>query len=792
MNRLFGLIWVICVWMPFWELFSQSALTRRVSGQVVDSALLTPLEGVTVVAFGKQVGVTTVSGTFDVWVPMDVRSLAFRKVGFSECEVALDKTLQAPLRVVLSQRMVHFREMVVDAQANSRLWESFQSGHVELTAKTLATLPKFLGESDFYQAIKLMPGIQSTGDGNASVFVRGGNSDQNMILLDEAVVYNPTHLLGLFSVFNSEVIQNVSVLKAGIPAEFGNRLSSVIKFNTLQRIPDSVTLNGSIGVLSSNVKVLSPIYQDKLGGYLAVRKTYLNTLLSVGRELSLMSTHSSLYNSRYGFYDINAGLVFNSSGNDRVALTLYHGADRFSTLARAVQLNLGMDWGNTIGSLSWGHLFSDSLYLHQYITTSGYTMDMDMAQDVNSLKLSSSIADVGYKNKLTFLLKKHKIQVGLYSVFHSLLPNYSQALSGGQQLQLHKAERLRSNETGVYGSDEFDILPGWLVAIGLRGNYFTQAGPYTSYQTNADEEVVDTLVYSKGDRVCGYFMPDIRFSSRVMLSDIESVKFSYSTNSQFIHMVNVSSVSFPTDFWVSSTKTIKPQRGWNLSVGYFRYWGALGVETSVETYYKALFNQLEFKQGLFSIAENTSIDNSLLSGFGRAYGIEFLIKRQQGVFSGWVSYTLSKTERKFGGIENGAWFNARYDRPHNFSVVASYKLTSRWTVSSVFEFATGSAYTPIVGRYLVANNLVNEYGRYNSARLPSYHRLDISATRQLKTKGRWNSQLNISVFNVYNRANTFFVYPEVTGSLEHYTFKVKAKEIAIFPIMPSVSWIFSY
>jgi hypothetical protein len=791
--------WFSCcvsfLWVGLFALsgFSQTETKIHISGLVTDSLNMMPLEGASIVSTNNQtLTQTTANGLFDTWVNASDSFWVIKAVGYKPQTIHLLAGKHSFGTIRLVRDIILINEVVVNAQKNGSIVQSTQSSYVELSSREIDKLPLFMGEPDLYRSVKLMPGIQSSGDGNAAIYVRGGGYDQNMIMLDEAIVYNPTHLLGFFSVFNSDVIDNVLVLKSGIPAEYGNRLSSVMKFATRQSVPGKCKVDGNIGLISSSLKLETPLFNSKAGCYIAARKTYLNQILDLAKKASLIGTHSLLYRSGYGFYDVNGGIVFTPTGNDRITLSAYTGSDLFDITADIVGVSVNMNWGNKVGSLNWYHRFSDSLYLDNSISATGYSMDMDVSQNLNYLNLVSSVTDVGYKSRLTWITPRNKIKAGCFTVFHQVQPNYSQATTSNKQLQLGNVQQLNSNETSVFLSDDITVNPWLSFSAGGRFNIFTQYGPYSDYTLDSYGSVIDTLHYKKRSVVKRYMSPDIRLSSRIMLSDNNSVKVAYNTNSQYVHLVNVSSVSFPTDFWIPSTKSIKPQYGWHLSAGYYHFLKALGLETSAEVYYKEFINQLEFGQGLFSVTENVALDKSLLFGFGKAYGAEFLIKRSEGRLTGWISYTWSKTKRKFNDIEHGQWFNAKYDRPHSLSVVTSYRLNAAWLFAAVFEFSSGSTYTPVVGRYLVANNLVNEYGRYNSARMPAYHRLDVSATWQLKKTSRIDSKINFSVFNVYNHNNPFFVYPEVSGDVEHYSFNVKSKEVTIFPVLPSVSWIFSF
>jgi hypothetical protein len=635
-----------------------------------------------------------------------------------------------------------------------------------------------------------MPGVQISGEGNAAIYVRGGGYDQNLILLDQATVYNPTHLLGFYSVFNTDIISELTLIKSGIPAEYGNRISSVLDFSVKRAIPDSIKTNINVGILSSKINMDIPLLNHNGAIFLAARKTYLNSLLDVFRKTGLIKHRSILYKTGYDFYDLNASLVFRVSQKDRLFLSTYKGDDWFVLNSNTIDLHANMDWGNQIASLTWNHMFNSQLYIDNYITYSGYGLNMNLKQNQYNFELRSEITDFAYKNRITWILKKHKFRAGFSLTRHDITPNTTQASSDSTTLNLGTTNHYNSYEMSGFLSDEYAITERLGVIAGFRFNTFLHVGAFEDYTRNSYGEITSTTTYNPGEIIKKYQDPEIRLSARYLLSSTASIKFSFNTNSQYVHLVNASSVTFPTDFWVPSSKLIKPQHGTQWSIGFYK--NVAGFESSIETYYKTFQNQLEFNRGIFNSANNTPLDENLIFGKGRAYGAEFLIRKSTGKFTGWLGYTISRTERSFEDIENGMWLPAKYDRPHDISVVTNYHYNARWTFSAVFVFASGSTYTPVIGRYFIANNVVNQYGMYNSARMPSYHRLDLSATLQFKKTTRLNSSMTFSVLNVYNRHNPFFIYPESSGDIHKYTMKVKPQEVSIFPVLPSVSWQCSF
>jgi hypothetical protein len=775
------------LFIPMASIAQNSGTVYKIFGTIVDSAGKNPLAGATVVEKITNRGINSnAQGYFEILLKEGSRELTFSYIGYKTLSIVVNANSNQQIDVYLAPEPVHVKEVVIDTRQTERHIQNIQAGTVELNKKDVANLPLLLGESDFYKALQLMPGVQTSGEGNAAIYVRGGGYDQNLILLDEATVYNPTHLLGFYSVFNTDIISNVTMFKSGMPAEYGNRISSVLDFNTKSKIPEKVTTNGSIGLISTRINIDIPVFKQKAAIFIAGRKTYVNSLLDIFRKTSLIKHSSILYKSGYDFYDLNGSIVFKLSRKDKIMLSSYMGDDLFELNSDAISLHTNMDWGNKVASLSWNHTFNENLYMDSHIVYSDYGLKMAFNQNQFSFHLNSNINDIGFKNRITYLVKNNKLRAGLALIHHNIVPNSSQGTSDSIQLYFGTTNHYYSYEASLFLSDEIKINEKLSIIAGLRYNSFYHIGPFNNFLRN------DTIYYGKGKVIKNYNGMDYRFSARYLLSNDASIKFAFNYNNQYVHLVNASSVTFPTDFWIPSSKLIQPQKGNQWTAGFYRNLKKFNIETSVEIYYKTFHNQLEFYNGFLNSVDNTPLDESLIFGKGRAYGAEFFVRKSTGKLTGWIGYTISKTEKSFDDIENGNWFPAKYDRPLDISVVTNYEFNSRWTFSVVFVYAYGSAYTPVVGRYFVAGNVINQYGKYNSARMPAYHRLDISASHILRKTEKTDLRLVFSVYNVYNRHNPFFVYPEVTGDITRYTLRVEPKEVSIFPVLPSISWQFSF
>lgn len=764
-----------------------------IEGNITDSITHEPLSGVSVIHVQSQKATTSdATGHYLLRIPAGKNSFRFSMLGYIVRLEEHKDNKESTLNISLIPEVKQLEEVTVTIQNWQRQLEGVNTGTFQFSRKEIGNLPVLLGETDYFKAIQLMPGIKTTGEGNSAIYVRGGGYDQNLVLLDDATVYNPTHLLGFYSVFNSDVISNVKVIKAGIPAQYGNRLSSVIEFNSNQAVPNRPTIKGNIGLLSSRLSIDIPLFKHKVVVSLAARKTYLNTWLGVLKNANVIKPRSILYKSGYDFYDLNGSVNVIINAKNRISLNLYTGKDIFQLNSNAVELSTNMLWGNNIGSFTWRKIFNEKLFVETSALYSGYQLDMNLSQSQYNFNLISRISDYGFKNNFTWLLPGHKFNVGISSIHHSIIPNKSKASSDSVQLNLGSVNNYYSMESSIFAADEVAFSDRLSWYFGLRYNVFNHLGDFTKFTRNELGNTMDTIHYTRWERIKNYGNCDIRTSMRYLIKDNLSVKFSFNSNSQYLHLVNASSITFPTDFWISSSEKVKPQQGMQWASGLFHFNKALNIETSIEVYYKTFSHQVEFYKGILNAMDNSAFDENLIFGKGRAYGAEFLIRKIKGKFTGWVGYTLSKTEKSFAEIENGQWFPAKYDRPNDLSVVINYTTQKKWSFSAVFVYATGSAYTSVNERYFISNNVVNQYGSYNSARMPAYHRCDVSATLLLKKTETGESKLIFSVYNLYNRRNPFFVYPEVSGNLLHYTLSVSPKEVSIFPILPSVGWEFRF
>lgn len=732
---------------------------------------------------------TNTYGFYSLTLEKGTYTLVVSYIGYKEFSKSIDLSQDQKLNVSLEPNVITTSEVVITGEKEDKNTQSTEVGRFEMPVERIKKLPAFMGEIDVLKTIQLTPGVQSAGEGSSGYYVRGGGPDQNLILLDEAVVYNASHLLGFFSVFNADALKNVELTKAGMPANYGGRLASVLDISMKDGNNKHFGLNGGIGLISSRLTLEGPIVKDKSSFIISGRRTYLDLLMR-----PFLKSDNPFKQGGYYFYDINAKVNYIFSDKDRLYLSGYFGRDVFNLNSSSMSFKNKIDWGNATASLRWNHLYNDKLFSNATFVFSNYKFNLAAEQNLYEMKLFSGITDYNAKLDFTWLPSiRHTVKFGANYVYHIMMPNNASAKSGDVEFDLGKTVKLYSHELAVYVNDEFDVTEWWRINAGLRYSFFEHVGPYTRYLINEVGRIGDSVTYGKGEPIRCYNNLEPRLSMRFLFKDNSSIKLAYTQNYQYIHLASFATVSLPTDIWVPSTSIVKPQYGEQYSIGYFRNFRKNMFETSIEFYYKHLKNQIEFKEGAMiedNLKNNT--DNNFTFGTGDSYGGEVFLKKRTGKWNGWVGYTLSWTTRKFDEINGGKRYPAKYDRRHDVSVVLSYDITERLNISAVWVYATGNTMTLPLSRYFIAGNVVNEYSERNAFRMPHYHRLDFSLTYMGKKKKRFQSSYNISIYNVYSRMNPYYIYFETTGDLSKFDLTTTAKQVSLFPIIPSFTWNFTY
>jgi len=649
-------------------------------------------------------------------------------------------------------------------------------------------MPAFFGEVDILKTIQLLPGIQSAGEGSTGYYVRGGGLDQNLVLLDDAVIYNLGHLFGFFSVFNADAIRSVEMIKGGMPANFGGRLASVLNVTMKEGNMKKYEAEGGIGLIFAKLNVEGPIVKDKVSFLLTGRRTYIDALIQ-----PFIDKDHPMKGLKFYFYDANAKINWVINNKHRIFLSGYYGSDVYGFKSENIQMDSRFYWGNAAGSLRWNYNINNKLFLKTSAMVSDFSFNTDISSDVYRFGMKSGIRDYTLNSELTYLpVTGNTLKAGGNYTFHHLTPsNYEAEM--GSELNIPIPMILNAHELGLFINDEIDLSEGIRLNIGLRGSYFQHTGPFTAYIPDEVGRIADSTVYKSGDKIKDYWGLEPRISLRFAIDKDLSIKASYTYNYQYLHQVALSSISLPTDEWIISSKDIKPQQGSQYSMGFYKNLNRNMYELSVEAYYKEMKNVTEYREGYspFTVATQT-LDRQYTQGEGYAYGIEFLLNKTFGKFTGWVGYGLSWSKRQFEEINGGKEFYAKNDRRHDVSISLSYDILPQLTTSIVWVYATGNTMTVPIGFYFVGYDLVTEYSSKNAYRVPPYHRMDISINWIIRKTEHFEHGLNFSVYNVYNRRNPFFISIGSRMNTDKMEIQNTAYQMSLFPILPSISWNFKF
>lgn len=735
---------------------------------------------------GATIKADTVAGTlsneygfYSLTVPVGSRTIEISSVGTQPYYITADFTKDTTINILLDGESKNLDEVVITGSTGGRSLSSAQTSVEKLTMKEIEHIPVLFGEKDVLKAIQLLPGIKSAGDGNSGMFVRGGAADQNLILLDEAPVYNASHLLGFFSTFNSDALKDITVYKGGMPAQYGGRLSSVLDIKMNDGNNQDFDVSGGIGLISAKLNVEGPLQKDKSSFLITGRRTYADVFLKLSDEYK----DNSLY-----FYDLNAKVNYILGKKDRLYLSGYFGKDKLGASFGDDQ-GFGLDWGNATATLRWNHIFNNNLFSNTSLIFSNYNYKVSIKTGAYDFNIFSQIQDLNLKEELQwFPNNRNTVRVGFNSIYHTIRPG---EVSSGDESTLSSTalQKRYSWENAVYASNNWKAADKLNITYGLRMSAFTILGKGDFYNIDPAGNVVDTMKYDNGAVVKTYYNLEPRLSASWQFNSSSSVKASYVRNTQNLHLISNSTASSPTDKWLASTNIIKPEISDQVSLGYYKNLSGDKYELTIEGYYKDMKNQIDYRDGANVYTSNNAIETELLYGIGRSYGLEFLMKKRTGRLTGWISYTLSKTERKIDGINNNDWYNARQDRTHDIAIVGSYQLNKKWVLSANWVYYTGDAITFPAGKYKVDGKTVYYYTNRNGYRMPSYHRLDLGATCKLKETKKWSHEVTFSLYNAYGRENAYTIY---FRDNKDDPSKTEAVKVALFKFIPSISYNFKF
>ena len=784
--------WIAAFGILFLSLPSTAQEPITLSGYIRDAANGEGMIGVSLFVKDNNIGTqTNVYGFYSVTVPAAGEyTLVISSVGYKTKELTVDLQENKTLEIELFEEVGLLDEVVITAEKDDENVKNMEMSVNKVEMKTIKKIPAFLGEVDVIRSIQFLPGVSSVGEGASGFNVRGGGIDQNLVLLDEAPVYNSSHLFGFFSVFNPDAVKDVKLIKGGIPANYGGRVSSILDVRMKEGNSKKPTFTGGVGTIFSRFAYEMPFLKEKGSFIVALRRSYIDVLAKP-------FLNDDLKGSQFYFYDFTAKANYKINNKNTIFLSGYFGRDVFGA-------DFGFNWGNATTSFRWNHVFNSKLFLNTTVFYSNYDylLDSDLKKENNAdyFRWQSNIINYSIKPDFEYYLNANNtLKFGGQAIYYTFNPGQAEAASDGAVVNIGLPDKY-ALESSLYVSNQQKLGKKFTVEYGLRYSNYQYLGPGsatilapTEVQTNDRKEVKEIKSYDKGESIQTYHNLEPRFSANISTGASSSVKFSYNRLAQYIHLLSNTTASSPLDVWTPSSNNIKPQISNQVGLGYFKNFNSNMYEASVEVYYKKLENQIDYVRNA-DLLLNPAVEADLLFGSGNAYGAEFFVKKNKGNFNGWISYTLARTERLIEGINQNQAFPARIDKMHNVSVVSIYDTGKRWSFSGTFSLASGTPASFPTNKFIWQGIALGQdaLDTRNTYRIPASHRLDVAATLQNKhalfKKG--SSEWVFSVYNVYNRRNAYSVYVRQNADNPSYTEAVKYSVFA--SILPSVTYNFKF
>ncbi len=749
--------------------------TATLQGTIKDIDTGEPVIGTVVYVEKLKTGVATNAyGFYSISLPKGQYKIEYRSMGMKTTYRNIIIQSDGQLDVEMANKPTSLKEVVVTAKSDDQV-RNLNMGVENISMKTLKQLPMGLGEPDVIKSALLLPGVQSVGEASSGFNVRGGSTDQNLILLNDAAIMNTSHFFGFFSGFNSDIIKDITLYKSGVPAKYGGRVSSVMDIALKDGNRKKAKVSGGISPVSGKLTVEAPIVKDKSSFVLGMRTTYSDWVLKLLND-------EKLKNSKASFYDVQGNFSYDINQNNSIYLSGYYSHDFFDYYTEDA-----FEYNSVASTVTWKHIFNPKLFSTFSGVLSNYDYTLQSRQDsasLHSVKYNldqyTMKADFAYHSKYN-----HKINFGLNSIWYNLSPGAREPLGGASLITPKELEREQALESALYISDEFDLTYFMSFSAGLRYSFYTNFGPKTQFnyvpgQPKDEGTITGTTFYDKGEPVVSYSGPEFRFSTNIHLNS-SSIKIGITRMYQYIQMISNSAAMAPTDIWKLSDNYLKPQHGDQYSIGYYKNIRRNTVEASIETYYKKLYNILDYKGGA-ELIMNEHLETEVLNGDGKAYGVEMMLKKKRGKLTGWVNYTYSRVLHKIDGefdeerVNDGEFFPANYDKPHDFKFVANYKISRRINISSNFFYSTGRPFTAPIAYYQSENAYRVYYSDRNAMRMPDYVRLDLAATinGNLVKKKINHGSLTFAVYNVLGRKNAYSIFFRTEGE------QVRGYQMSIF------------
>ena len=778
-------LFFILLIIPFAGIFadgeSDPSLKRyNISGHIKDAETGEDLFGASVLVVELSTGsVSNEYGFYSVSLPKGSYTIRYSYTGYESQQLKLNVEIDIHMDITLKLDAAILEEVEIKAERSDANVKAPEMSVVKMDVKTINKIPALMGEVDIIKAIQLLPGVQSVSEGSSGFSVRGGSPDQNLILLDEATVYNASHFLGFFSVFNNDAIKDVKLYKGDLPAQYGGRLASVLDVRMRDGNQKKFSGTGGIGLISSRLTLEGPIQKDKSSFLVSGRRTYADLFL-------LLAKDKELRDNRMFFYDFNAKFNHTIDQNNRIYVSGYFGQDVFKNPYAYIKL------GNATATVRWNHLFSQKLFSNFTLLYSRYNYNLGTSNDdeVSSFLWTSTLQDYQAKGDFTYYPStNHTLRFGFNSTLHLFDPGKAKGTGDESFFTEYAIDRNYGLESGLYISDDHEIGSLLTLKYGLRFSMFNNVGPGTVYLYDQYYELSDSVKYSSGDFYKTFGGIEPRFGMVYLLNETSSLKASYAHSYQYLQLAQNSTAGTPLDIWFSASPNVKPQVADQVALGYFQNFRRNTIETSVEIYYKNMRNTIDFKDHA-ELLLNKQLEGELRFGKSWSYGIEAMVAKPSGKLNGWVSYTYSRSWREIKEINDGNKYPAPYDSPHDVSIVLNYELSKRISFSANWIYSTGKPVTFPTGRALIDGVVVPIYSDRNAYRMMDYHRLDFSVTLYKKPAETWfDWNLVFSVYNAYNRHNTWAINFTQDAQNPYVTY---AEQTYLFGIIPAVTFNFTF
>lgn len=744
--------------------------TRMLKGKVIDQRTKETLVGATIFIPDKNTGTTTNAfGEFEISLSENATRFKVSYLGYRDTTLILSNTGFSSIVIALAPTFNSLGEVNIVSYKEDPVEKvnDIQMGVDRISMAEAKLLPAILGEVDIVKVLQLKPGVKSGGEGTAGFFVRGGSNDQNLILVEHAPVYNPSHLFGFFSVFNSDAISNVTLYKSGFPSQYGGRLSSVLDVEMRKGQADSLEVQGGIGLLASRLTINMPLAKRKASLLVSGRRTYADVITNTLNELNKNKQDFTPIPAYY-FYDFNAAIDYKIDEKNKLFVNGYFGNDFFKF--RGDNFGASLLWGNRSATLEWTRLINRRLNVSTAYFTSGYLYRINTSFSEVSLSLGSKIWDQGLVNNWSYFInEKNTLRFGVSAIYHRF--TVGEFGVSAEFTDIKDGQKIQAGEFGAYLSHTWQAN-NWLQMVsGIRNSTF-----HTTSKT--------------------YTNPEPRLALKANINSRSTIKVSYARMFQYLHLVSSSAASLPTDVWYPSEKGILPQRSDQVSLGFHQSIAQDRFFTSIESYYKWIGNAIDFRDGAQLFA-NPNLRSEFVFGKGWAYGIEAYVEKKKGKTTGWIGYTLAWSWRQFDKINYGIPFHPRYDRRHDISIVIMHALTKRISLSGTWIYGTGNYATIAGGRFAFQDALPNQisatpdYLRRNDFQMPPTHRLDLGLVWKLKTI-KWESDITFSLYNAYSRRNPFFIFYEEVQSGSGQPVSYQPTLVSLFPILPAVTYNFKF